>query len=599
LGIGILLLLAIAFGAGASAQAATIAVTNGNDSGPGSLRAAVAAATPGEMITVPASTVFLTSGQIVVSKSVTIIGAGARDTTISGTGQSRVFDITNGTASISGVTVTGGDGFDTPGGTGSFGGGILVDGGALTLADSTVTGNQTMGTGEGSGIQADGSLTVLRSTISFNSGPGSDRAGGIGFEGNGTLQVVDSTLAHNTLESGGLGAAVYVNSAGTVAFTNDTLDLDSAGATGSVLDLNVGSFPAIIANTIVTGGSSESCSRMPATSPSQGGNIDDQNLCEFTASTDHPSTDPHLGALQNNGGPTDTQLAPVASPPIDAGADAACPATDQRGVPRPQGLHCDSGAVERTKPTGGAPTVSNITATGASVTATANPVFVGGSYIYNYGTTTAYGHSTASAQLHSDVGAQPAPATLGGLTPGTAYHVQLVVTTPDGTAASSDVTFTTQSTQSTQSAPPPSKPAISSLRVSPKSLSLAGRRANGRCVKPTRQNNGNKHCRRPSTLRISYTLNVAATVSLSLKHQVPGRKINGRCVNPTKKNRKHSKCARLVNVPGTLTLAGQAGANQSTFNGKIGGHQLGPGSYQLIATPAGGISSTVTFKIAQ
>ena len=176
----------------------------------------------------------------------------------------------------------------------------------------------------------------------------------------------------------------------------------------------------MIANTIVAGGSSQSCSRMPATSPSQGGNVDDQNLCEFTASTDHPSTDPQLGALQNNGGPTDTQLPPVASPPIDAGVDAACPATDQRGVPRPQGPHCDSGAVERTKPTAGSPTVSNMTATGASVTATANPVFLGGSYVYNYGTSTAYGQSTASAQLQAGVGAQPAPATLAGLTPGTA-----------------------------------------------------------------------------------------------------------------------------------------------------------------------------------
>ena len=596
LGMGFLVVVAIALGVGASAQAATIAVANGNDSGPGSLRAAVAAANPGDLITVPALTVFLTSGQIVVSKSVTIIGAGARETTISGTDQSRVFDITSGTASISGVTVTGGDGFDTPGGTAGPGGGILLDGGTLTLADSTVTGNQTMGTGEGSGIQANSSLTVLRSTISFNSGPGSNRAGGIGFAGSGTLQVIDSTLADNTLESGGLGAAVYVNSAGSVAFTNDTLDLDSAGASGSVLDLNGGSFPAMIANTIVAGGSSESCSRMPATSPSQGGNIDDQNLCKFTALTDHPSTDPQLGALQNNGGPTDTQLPPVASPPIDAGVDAACPATDQRGVPRPQGPHCDSGAVERTKPTAGSPTVSNITPTGASVTATANPVFLGGSYIYNYGTTTAYGQSTASAQLQAGVGAQPAPATLAGLTPGMAYHLQLVVTTPDGTAASSDVTFTTQSTQS---APPaPSKPAISSLRVSPKSFSLAGRRVNGRCVKPTRKNNGNKHCRRPSALRISYTLNVAATVTLTVKRQYTGRKLNGRCVKPTTKNRAHRKCTRLVNVPGKLTLAGEAGANQSTFKGKIGGHQLGPGTYQLTANPAGGISSTVTFKLA-
>jgi hypothetical protein len=100
LGIGFLVVVAIALGVGASAQAATVAVTNGNDSGSGSLRAAVAAANPGEMITVPALTVSLTSGQIVVSNSVTITGAGARETMISGTGQSRVFDVSSGTVSI-------------------------------------------------------------------------------------------------------------------------------------------------------------------------------------------------------------------------------------------------------------------------------------------------------------------------------------------------------------------------------------------------------------------------------------------------------------------------------------------------------------------
>ena len=526
------------------------------------------------MITVPALTVSLTSGQICSTRAYDH-RRGARETTVSGTGQSRVFDVTGGTASISGVTITGGDGFDTPGGTAGPGGGILVDGGTLTLADSTVTGNQTIGTNEGSGIQAAGSLTVLRSTISFNSGPGSNRAGGIGFAGSGTLQVIDSTLAHNTLESGGLGAGslcqlgrerrVHQRHAGSRQCRRER---QRAGSQRRKLfgddrehDCGRGFVGELLADA--------------GDEPLTGGNIDDQNLCKFTALTDHPSTDPQLGALQNNGGPTDTQLPPVASPPIDAGVDAACPATDQRGVSRPQGPHCDSGAVERSKPTAGSPTVSNITPTGASVTATANPVFLGGSYIYNYGTTTAYGQSTASAQLQAGVGAQPAPATLAGLTPGMAYHLQLVVTTPDGTAASSDVTFTTQSTQS---APPaPSKPAISSLRVSPKSFSLAGRRVNGRCVQPTRKNDGNKHCRRPSALRISYTLNVAATVTLTVERQDTGRKLNGRCVKPTTKNRKHRKCTRLVNVPGKLTLAGEAGANQSTFKGKIGGHQLGPG----------------------
>lgn len=55
-------------------------------------------------------------------------------------------------------------------------------------------------------------------------------------------------------------------------------------------------------------------------------------------------TDPLLGALGNNGGPTPTMLPGAGSPGIDAGV--GCAATDQRGITRPQGSACDIGAVE-------------------------------------------------------------------------------------------------------------------------------------------------------------------------------------------------------------------------------------------------------------
>ena len=55
-----------------------------------------------------------------------------------------------------------------------------------------------------------------------------------------------------------------------------------------------------------------------------------------------------LGPLKNNGGPTLTHALVPGSPAVDAApADADCPATDQRGNPRPQGGGCDIGAVER------------------------------------------------------------------------------------------------------------------------------------------------------------------------------------------------------------------------------------------------------------
>jgi len=56
--------------------------------------------------------------------------------------------------------------------------------------------------------------------------------------------------------------------------------------------------------------------------------------------------DPKLGALAYNGGFTPTFLPGAGSAAIDTGKDAGCPATDQRGIARPQGAHCDIGAVE-------------------------------------------------------------------------------------------------------------------------------------------------------------------------------------------------------------------------------------------------------------
>ena len=54
-----------------------------------------------------------------------------------------------------------------------------------------------------------------------------------------------------------------------------------------------------------------------------------------------------LGPLQDNGGPTETHLPLTGSPVIDAGSpDCPLPATDQRGVARPEGAACDIGAVE-------------------------------------------------------------------------------------------------------------------------------------------------------------------------------------------------------------------------------------------------------------
>jgi hypothetical protein len=140
---------------------------------------------------------------------------------------------------------------------------------------------------------------------------------------------------------------------------------------------------------------------------------------------------------------------------------------------------------------------------------------------------------------------------------------------------------------------------LTGLSVLPHRTSLAGRKVTGRCVKPTKHNRHAKHCRRPIKLRIGYTLNGATTVTFTLKRRASGRRVKGRCVKRTQKNKKHPRCTRVLSVAGAISRTGIAGANQFTWRGKIGGHTLGPGTYELTAAPLDGLPGKTTFKITR
>ena len=77
-----------------------------------------------------------------------------------------------------------------------------------------------------------------------------------------------------------------------------------------------------------------------------GHNLSSDASGAFTNTGSLNNTDPKLGPLANNGGPTLTMALLAGSPAIDAGDSAAAPATDQRGFPRPAGLAADIGAFE-------------------------------------------------------------------------------------------------------------------------------------------------------------------------------------------------------------------------------------------------------------
>jgi hypothetical protein len=330
---------------------------------------------------------------------------------------------------------------------------------------------------------------------------------------------------------------------------------------------------------------------MPATNPSVGGNIEDQASCEFTKAGDHQNATLTLGPLQNNAGPGDTQLPARASLAIDAGSDAYCPATDQRGVPRPQGPHCDTGPVELTTPSTGTPTVSGVTSTGATLTTTVNPEYIGGSYTYSYGPTTAYGANTPAHSLGQGTTSQTAAASLSGLTPSTTYHAKLVLTTPDGTSTSSDVTFTTSATPT----PPPAAPRISKARVTHTRFRVAKQQTviSAKATKP------------PLGTSFRFTLSTAAKVQITIIRKAPGLRSGSRCVAPTTKLTHHhaKRCTRTITA-GTLTRSHEpAGADQVGFSGRFGHHPLAPDSYKavIIAINSAGHSSpaTVSFTVVK
>src|ERR1700736_2154024 len=138
------------------------------------------------------------------------------------------------------------------------------------------------------------------------------------------------TLAGNSAQTGG----GILNGAGLSFTAHDTIVAENTGAAGA------------------------NCS---GSVTSGGHNLESAGDCSFRSTGDRSNSDPKLGGLANNGGPSQTQALQTGSAAIDAGGSWPPPASDQRGVRRPQGAACDIGAFESTTPipappsTGGGP----------------------------------------------------------------------------------------------------------------------------------------------------------------------------------------------------------------------------------------------------
>ncbi len=96
--------------------------------------------------------------------------------------------------------------------------------------------------------------------------------------------------------------------------------------------------------------------------------------------------------------------------------------------------------------------------------------------------------------------------------------------------------------------------------------------------------------RRRYGAKVSYSLNIPATVRFTVTQASSGRRVGtgskARCVAQSKRNRKARKCTRVVTLKGSFMQTAKAGANSFHFTGRLGGKRLKPGKYQLVATPS-------------
>jgi hypothetical protein len=373
---------------------------------------AISLAASGDTIIVAAATY---TENLTIGKNLNILGSGATTTIIDGGGAGTVVTISNTSAhvTLSKLKIRNGEGsLVVVGFTRAIAGGGINNSGTLTLTNSIVSGNLAPipcihffvfceirgGTTWGGGIYNSGALTISNSIISGNHAGGGCNATcwalGGGIYNRGTLMMIkNSTLTGNSagisvgtscgtsgFSSCRVGGGAFYTSAGTVTLNNSTVAGNSASRcttacseTGDAIVNGSGNLvmnnstvsgnsaggifnggTATLQNSIVANNSGTNCG---GTVTSHGYNLSRDVTCNFNGPGDLNDTNPVLGPLQNNGGPTPTMALLPGSPAIDAGNPSGCTdgqghllKIDQRGMPRPDPEDaggCDMGAYER------------------------------------------------------------------------------------------------------------------------------------------------------------------------------------------------------------------------------------------------------------
>jgi hypothetical protein len=335
----------------AGAAADPFPVTSLADDGSGSLREAIegANARPGaDSIPIDVTgTIELERALPPILNSLSIIGPGASELTIerkAGSEPFRVLTFEDDFPSVvRDVTISGG--------LDPLGAGILSEAESLMLIGVMVSGNEARAEGgaqavaRGGGVAGIGALTVLESTISGNdavaeAGDSQTLATGGGINVTGTLRLERSTVSGNSARAVGPAGDATLAAGGGVHggqldVVSSTITGNGSASDGLALGANLASTaPGLLRNTIVSDpqGEAGSCGG-PLTSG--GFNVDEDGSCGLGASTDLANFTAGLDpVLRENGGPTPTHALLAGSIAIDRG-NSFGGTSDQRGLPRP------------------------------------------------------------------------------------------------------------------------------------------------------------------------------------------------------------------------------------------------------------------------
>jgi uncharacterized repeat protein (TIGR01451 family) len=484
------------------------------------------------------------------------------------------------TSTFSGDTAT-----INPGAFRNGGGGIYSGGGALGLTDSTVSTDRVFLTltglvnNGGGGVYNAGTTTaMLNSTLSANTvtatGSGTNEAGGGALYDFGTGGTIASTtITGNSVVFPGTIAAAFgggiyeAGASGTMTLHNSILAANSVA----------GGVP-LGANCETDGG---------ITISSLGHNIESANTCGLSASGDQVNTNPLVGPLQDNGGPAFTEALLPGSPAINRGDSTGCPATDERGVSRPQpaGGVCDIGAYE-----------VGVADLALTATAAPNPVPVGGRLTYSAKVVNAGGvptNATLRASLPTRVTFVSATSSqgscahtgstvscaLGALKAGASAQATIVVSPrASGHVAStinvgsSDPDPTPANNTRTLTVTVGSAPVLSTVKQSAKRWLEGKALAHLSKAKPA------------VGTTFSFKLSASARVKLVFTQRTPGRKAGKKCVARTAKNKTKHRCTRSIRR-GTLSFNAHQGTDKLRFQGRLSRKSKLPlGSYTVTIT---------------